>query len=543
MRTFARFLAAAVPFGCALYCAAPYGYLDDSPAFAARALERPSTPAELFAFVLRVLPIGPLSFRTSVASALCLGAIGAVLFRAIYTLLGAQGVRSPGLRSAAALGLGWLAAGSTPLFARSAVPSATACTVLLVLLTSTELQALVLSPRRQSAERGGTVLGLSLGLLLAQAPSAFVLLGPAVAVALLAARAQLGFRFLVPLAAALSGGLLLLVRGAPGAGAPALALALSSSNLLAVLEWSPLWTASALLGAIAIAQTRGNQARSAALRRVGLAWSSTFLALAVLGSGPASSAVLAPIAALLTAALGGALSAPDGAGPATAVLRTRIAAAFVCALGAYQLHAVVRASDSAAFALPEAWAASSLDRAAPRALVLAHEPLRSGLALAARAETNARPDLRIVAVPALGEPSYARALAETTSLRPLVRSYLLQGELSRSELESLSVERPLLLDLPASPELHATLRPDHLWYEVAGTRVARSEAQTAADAYVAQLESLASEAGPAARTPAGRAFFASLDRDAARYFASHRDASHAEAARLRAAGARGRNLP
>jgi len=448
MSAVAAFLAFAVPFFAAVACSSTDASLAATE-FAAKTLELQLTPASLFARAVCFIPIGSIGLRLAFASAAGLGLMSLALYRAIETLLRTQGVHAAGLRSAVAVGLCWIACSMPSVFALGTTPGGHAITAALLLLALGETQRFLLA---QSARRSRR-LGIVAAVLVAS-----------------------GLRFSPPFGA-----------------------------LWSSLASAPLFAALATLGAIAIAQTSprsrkaSDVARALALRRVGWMWSAAIITYTL------------PVLAVLVACLCGALLAPDTS-PLRITSRKHLAiASFACTLGlVFLVHSAAR-SDTTFSEVADAWAANTIERMPPRTLYLPGDPQFAALARSSTAELHTRPDLRVAPLPALADAAFARHIAADPSLRPLVRSYLLQGELPRSELESLRAERPVFLDLTAGSELHTALRPAQLSFEVAGSMVGRTDKRAATDTYLLDLAALTRDAEQGAKTNAGRAFLARLE--------------------------------
>jgi hypothetical protein len=218
-----------------------------------------------------------------------------------------------------------------------------------------------------------------------------------------------------------------------------------------------------------------------------------------------------PVCAVLVACLCGALLAPDTSSVSRASRKQLAGAALAFTLGLGSMVLAAADSDTSFSEVADAWAANTIDRMPPRTLYLPGDPHFAALARAAAAELHARPDLRVAPLAALADASFARRIATEPNLRSIVRSYLLQGDLSRSELESLRAERPVFLDLSAGSELHTALRPAQLSFEVAGALVGRTENRDATNAYLVELETLTRDAEDGAKSNAGRAFLARLE--------------------------------
>lgn len=560
-------LATAVPFAYLLLHTGSGALAPETTDFIAESLARPLSPAAWFARLCTFVPIGSLSARLTLAAAFGVAALTAALYRAINSLLRAQGVARSAQRTAIGVAGCWLAAGASVVFEQGLVPGARAFSAALVLLLLTELQ------RAAFGRRIRPFAWLCAGLLLAQDALTFALILPA---AVSCWRASHGMRWRIHPAfgaSALLGAPAWIARQTPpeigarwaGSGfwfdASTASTGFSSFDTLVTLASKyPAFAACAVLGGIALLQTRTTSPATSsarkprrvtanALRVAGRTWSLALLMLLVVGpscanllalaSGidPASTAglltICLPLCTLLAAALLGALLSPDTAPLTAASTRTLAAATCICALGLFELHTTAVARDTSSDDLADAWTAATIDRFPARTLYLLSDAQLTSLARAAEAEQRTRPDLRLLAVSQLRHWSSAAALAKEPGLRPLVRNYLLFGALSRAELESLRASRPVFLDLTAPSELHPALRPAQFALEVVGSRAGKIEQRDAAHDYELDLEALARTAEHAAISNEGRAFLARLDLEAARYFANLRDDRHASAARER----------
>jgi hypothetical protein len=567
--------ACAAPFICAVASLGPERDLEAS-AFIAQTLDRPLTPAMWLARACTFFPFGSLGLRVAFASALGLAVLAAALYRAISALLRAQGVAHAGIRAAIATSACWIATALTPVFDQGITAGGRALSGAFVVLVIHELQVPLLQARALDAVGGKhrvptRLLGLWSGLLLAQDMFSWALLSPAAIscwkraassglvlprrpIALgMAAGAAIGAAASLSPHAALRTIDLWSGSGfwfGPSQGdlhAPSMIFTTAVQGLWTLVE-SHAWLAIAsTLGAIAIAQTRP-------LRAAGRVWTLSLASLLVLGptlaalvvaltgtpeleiagaSGPAALlGCCLPICVVLAAALSGALLAPDASPRIAANRRHVVATVFAGALGLFLLSRAISQSPAPTIDLADAWTAATIERMPARTLFLPADARIVNLARVAEAERHARPDLRVIPVASFGRATSARTIAQTASLRPLLRSYLLQGELSRAELESLRAERPVYLDLTAPSALHPAVVPASLSFEVAGAQVGHSEQRAAADAYEIELAALAR----GVESEAGRKFLASLDRAAARYFETHRDERHASAANERSRG-------
>ncbi|HEX7478488.1 MAG TPA: hypothetical protein VF331_11820 [Polyangiales bacterium] len=524
--------------------ASPQGYLAGSLPIVESTLSSTATawsaPAPLLARLCTLVPIGPLALRIAIASALALAAASVVLYRAIDTLLLAQGVGVAALRATVALGLCLFAMGTPSLFFQGLRPEAFALQTLLALAfleRLTELEAHWPSHDLRALYAAGLCLG-GLG---ANDPLSALLLLTAAAPTLSRITRAKG---LSPLARC--GGLALGTTLCTRAGHLAAhagfwqavpAATHRAATLLgyprAVLSELGVVGVLAALGAVAALQTPG-------VRRIGTLWASAcvvpVLGYAALGLAPAAPDTLGMLsyvpaaATLLAAALCGALLAPDGV-PKVLASRAQLTAVLaLLALGALRLHVTATQSELADFMLPDALSGEARQRWPARSVFIASDAQTGALVLASEAEDHARPDLRVL-VPSRWHGHAANPPTDA-ELRALVRGYLLEGELEQAELESLTAKRPVLLDPDPrlSPALFAALRCSHFAFEVLGAAASRAEANSAAEAYRVELTRLQQAASPGLSDPVAQPWLASQALTTAAFFAAAGEADSAQAA-------------
>ena len=105
----------------------------------------------------------------------------------------------------------------------------------------------------------------------------------------------------------------------------------------------------------------------------------------------------------------------------------------------------------------------------PEAVVLAHNPQTIFRYWGGEAEELNRPDVTLIPLPLLTYPKLVdRLVTAEPELTPLLRSYVLEGTLSATELQSLATLRPVYveMDVRVEPALMDLLVPDHLYHRV-----------------------------------------------------------------------------
>ena len=133
-----------------------------------------------------------------------------------------------------------------------------------------------------------------------------------------------------------------------------------------------------------------------------------------------------------------------------------------------------------------------------RAVVLAHNPQTIVRLWGGEAEEMNRPDVAIVPLPLLTYPKMVeRLVADDPELKGLLRSYVLDGSLSASELQSLSAERPVFveMDVRIQPDLMELLVPELLYHRVLSADLTDRDEATAAQRHALQWGSFYSRLG------------------------------------------------
>ena len=104
-----------------------------------------------------------------------------------------------------------------------------------------------------------------------------------------------------------------------------------------------------------------------------------------------------------------------------------------------------------------------------RSVVLVHNPQTIFRYWGGEAEEGIRPDETMVPLPLLTYPKLVeRFVTSEPELKPLLRSYLLDGRLSAAELQSLAAARPVFveMDVRVDRELMDLIVPEQLYYRV-----------------------------------------------------------------------------
>jgi hypothetical protein len=366
-----------------------------------------------------LLPLGPLPLRVALASILASSFAAAALYRALDARLHAHGLSRALVASPLALGITLFAFGQPLLFC--AEPRAYAVALALGCLCLERLTALHTARSLRTA-------GLLWALLCVEQP-AFALL----------------------LALGSMPALLPLLRDRR----------LSARELLPIALGLPLWSSYAL---------RAQRADAfAGAARAPLGW---------LGSW-AQPATLLPLGLCAAAVLGSGLLAVALRGRKQSSLAVTLSLLSI-ALGVSQLRATsLRELDRST---SDTLRQSLLSQPPARSTVLVDRDLALDLR-DAQSEQHLRPDLDLTLKPWLLDLSAgARQVAAQPSLRPLLRTHLLQSELPVAELRALAATRPLLLELDPALEHtgYRVLLPHGLYHQVAASPVSKGDRQSAA---------------------------------------------------------------
>jgi hypothetical protein len=244
-------------------------------------------------------------------------------------------------------------------------------------------------------------------------------------------------------------------------------------------------------------------------------------------------------AAALAASFVGTVVAMVGRGGTLRPSRTAVVAALLlAALGLAQAKRGHARASLARFT-----ATDDVDDAQRRALpqgavLIAHAPATVFRFWGAEASERLRPDVTLVPMPFLGYPGMIDALVrEDPDLAPLLRSYLLDGELRLPALQSLASSRPVLveLDVRVPQALYETLVPRGGFHEVLADGATELDARAGRTGRDAVLGTLLTRLGLAASEPGTRDVLLWLFYNDALYYAAigDRDAARDSTQRAR----------
>ncbi len=465
-----------------------------------------------------LLPVGPLSFRVAVGSGVLAGIAIAFVFRAIFHTLVGIGARDERTSTALALGAAWIVAGGTGFWLQAVRPEVYA---LQAALSAIVLDAIVRFEMSQPSDdlRPLYVASFVEGLALANHHFLALLLLPVAAPTLGRIFARRGFISLFGMLAAPLMGLATYVYLPIRAGQEP-PLNLGDPSTIPRLLWVvsaqafhkntgsgvPLPADERVLDVVAgLVDSLGfvvlfmalaglyTTLRMPRARRFGLLWAIaagvTISARAFLGftrNNPDALGYLAvgyfalvTLAACFVSQMLGVFGAE-----ARTVRLLRATTYGLCALTLVRLTSNAEAESLRTFEATDAMDDLTRRKLPTRAIVLAHNPTTIFQHFGAEAEEHLRPDVTLVPIPFLTYPGMVDALiAEAPELKPLLRGYLLDGQLSRSLLQSLAASRPVLveLDLRVRPELFDTLVPEGALYRVL------PDGMTAGDEHVGML--------------------------------------------------------
>jgi hypothetical protein len=124
----------------------------------------------------------------------------------------------------------------------------------------------------------------------------------------------------------------------------------------------------------------------------------------------------------------------------------------------------------------------------PRAIVLAHNPQTIFRYWGGEAEELNRPDVTMIPLPLLTYPKLVeRFVEDEPELKPLLRSYALDGTLSMPDLQSLAALRPVFveMDVRVSPEMMELLVPEQLYHRVLTSETTPSDEAHAVENHAA----------------------------------------------------------
>lgn len=522
VRAAALGLAVGVPLAAYVATVSGSGYWLDAGELTAAAVDLdvahpPGHPlASLVGHALTLIPLGSLALRVAFAQALCAALASGFLYSAIDTTVRALGVRHDRLVVPMALGASWLAAGSYGWWLQAVRPEVYALEALLIAIAIERVVALEAAwPTRDLSPLPAAA--LALGLSLANHHFMGFLCFPAIAPTLARVYRARGARPLAMSGGMIAAGLCTYLY-LPIRGATAPPMNLGDPTSLSRLYWvvsaqayqgshalqpEPLGdrffdvTVSlveslhlgpvllALAGAYALLRAPGAV-------RIGYVWISLVL-FAFVGRGwlgfvrgnpdalgylmPAMAGVAALAVSLVAAVL--SLLADRGETRVTKRRSEPSAALAAVALAVAMLGAMQLVTSRARASLATFHATDDVDELRvrslpPHAVVLVYAPQSVFRFFDLEATEHVRPDVTMIPMPFLGYHGMIRALTERApDVAGVLRSELLDGEPSASELQSLASRRPVLveLDVRVPLSLHETLLPDRIFYTVepAGT--------------------------------------------------------------------------
>lgn len=128
-----------------------------------------------------------------------------------------------------------------------------------------------------------------------------------------------------------------------------------------------------------------------------------------------------------------------------------------------------------------------------RSVVLAHNPQTIFRYWGGEAEEMVRPDVTMVPLPLLSYPKLVERFVERDpELKSLLRSYVLEGSLSASELQSLSTTRPVFveMDVRIGRELMDLLVPEHSYHRVLSADLTDTDEATASQRHALHWRSI-----------------------------------------------------
>lgn len=503
LRLIAMALACGVPFASYIATASAHDYWLDSGEFVAAArnlgiAHPPGHPLNaLVTHLFTYLPVGPLAFRTAIASALFAAIAAGALFRAIETTILSMDVRSSWVSLPLALGASWLCSCSPGMWQQAIRPEVYALHACLAFVAIERIVQLESDwPSRDV--RPLYTAALCLGLALANHHFLAFLLLPVIAPSLARVQRAHGTRPLLVSTALVGLGLVtyiyLPLRAAqdptPNLGAPtdlarmywvvsAQAFQHTSSitaqplgerimdvivHLVETMRFVPL-----VLGAAGLYTLF----RAPGARRLAWVWGTllifTVVARAWLGfvrSNPDALGYLIPafgaVAALVAAFVAKLLAFLRKAEARSEGPGAILVAVLLCVVsGAYAARTPEQIS------LARFTATDEFDDVRRRelpygAVVIAHQPATIFRFWGSETADRVRPDLTLLPLPFLTYPGMVDALVtRSPELGPLIRSYLLDGELRASDLQSLATERTVLVepDVRLSQETLQTLIP------------------------------------------------------------------------------------
>lgn len=503
-------LASGVPLACYLATASAHGYWLDGGEFIAASIDLgiahpPGHPlAALVGRAVALVPLGPLSFRIALASALCTALAAAFLFSAIETTIRSFGIERALVTTPIALGSTWLVAGSYGWWFQAVRPEVYGLQALLTCVVLERVVALEAAWPTSDVRRLYSA-ALALGFALANHHLTAFLLLPAIAPTLARVYGARGRRpgafFAAGTALGLATYVYLPIRAATdpsiNLGSPTtverviwvvsakvfqkdtgFAVQPMSERFadLAVLLVDNLHAVPLLLAAAGLYAVL----RMPGTRRIGVMW--TVLAVvnlaarAWLGPVRANPDVLgyvmpgfAAIGALAASFVAAALAALGGAEGVRARRTAVVIALGAAVMGAAQLHSSAHGASLAQFTATDSFDDARRRDLPPRAVVFAYAPQTIFRTWGAEAEEHLRPDVTFVAMPFIGYPGMVDSvLARDDDLRDVLRTYLLDGEVRQPQLQTLAARRPTYLEMDSHVprSVYETVVPAGLFYVV-----------------------------------------------------------------------------
>lgn len=578
LRFVALGLACAVPLASYLATASAYDYWLDSSEFVAAGrnlgiAHPPGHPLDaIVTHLLTFIPIGPLAFRIACASAI-FGAIGAgALFRAIETTVRAMGISNAWVSLPLALGASWLCSCSPGFWLQSIRPEVYALHACLAFVAIERIVHLEAEWPTLDV-RPLYVAFLCLGLALANHHFLAFLLLPVLAPTLARVQRTRGTRAVLTAFASAAVGLSTYVylplragrSPVPNLGVPtdlsrmfwvvsAQAFQKSSGStpqpmgerfldvlvhLVETMHIVPLVLAVAGLYVLA---------RSPGARRLGWIWGTlllfTFAARAWLGfvrSNPDALGYLMPafgaVAALMAAFIAKVLSMLGNKETRTESKAAVLVALMVCTICVTQIKQTPSLISLAHFS-----ATDDFDDARRRdlpygAVVVAHSPNTIFRHWGSETADQLRPDLTLVPIPFLTYPGMVDELiTRDPDIAPLLRGYLLEGQLRPGDLQSLASDRPVFveLDVRLSQEAFGTLVPAGGLFEVLADGSSETDEHVGRTTRQRTIERLYARLGRGVSDPETRATLLWTHYMDALYYASVGDRPGANAALERA---------
>ena len=127
------------------------------------------------------------------------------------------------------------------------------------------------------------------------------------------------------------------------------------------------------------------------------------------------------------------------------------------------------------------------------AVVLAHNPNTIFRFWGGEAEERNRPDVAFVPLPLMSYPKMVDAtVARDPELTPLLRDYVLNGELNAADLQSLATKRPVFveMDLRVPPGMYEIMVPENLYHRVLTADITETDEGQAMRLHQAQWDEI-----------------------------------------------------